>query len=104
MHEVKDTLDDDPEFDLSGVYEADDIYVVTGEKGLEQESPRERRLKKDRKTSETDKPPVIHSSVAPMDEFGSSSEKISKTLTKRSLSTMMKQGFSALISTQLRRN
>jgi hypothetical protein len=40
VHEVQDALDDDPEFDLTGVCEANEIYVVAGEKGLKQESPR----------------------------------------------------------------
>jgi len=34
VHEVQDALADDPEFDLSGVCEADEIYVIAGEKGL----------------------------------------------------------------------
>ena len=48
VHEVQDALADDPEFDLSGVCEADEVYVVAGEKGLEDEdgSPRERGLSK----------------------------------------------------------
>ena len=46
VHEVQDALADDPEFDLSGVCEADEIYVVAGEKGLEQDDPRDRALKK----------------------------------------------------------
>ena len=46
VHEVQDALDADPEFDLTGVCEADEVYVVAGEKGLKQESPRERGLKK----------------------------------------------------------
>jgi transposase-like protein len=46
VHEVQDLLEEDPEFDLYGVCEADEIYVVAGEKGIEQESPRERGLKK----------------------------------------------------------
>jgi len=48
VHEVQDALADDPEFDLSGVCEADEVYVVAGEKGLEEEdgSPRERGLSK----------------------------------------------------------
>lgn len=52
VHEVQDALDEDPEFDLSGVCEADEIYVIAGEKGENQESPCERRLtKKDAETS-----------------------------------------------------
>ena len=46
VHEVQDVLDTDPEFDLTGVCEADEVYVVAGEKGTKQESPRERGLKK----------------------------------------------------------
>ena len=46
VHEVQDGLEHDPEFDLYGVCEADEIYVVAGEKGVKQESPRERGLKK----------------------------------------------------------
>jgi transposase-like protein len=46
VHEVQDVLDDDPEFDLTGVYEADEVYVVAGKKGVKQESPRSRGLKK----------------------------------------------------------
>ena len=46
VHEVQDALEDDPEFDLSGVCKTDEIYVVAGEKGLEQASLRERGLKK----------------------------------------------------------
>ena len=48
VHEVQDALADDPAFDLSGVCEADEVYVVAGEKGLEDEegSPRERGLSK----------------------------------------------------------
>jgi hypothetical protein len=47
VHEIQDALDDDPEFDLTGVCEADEIYVVVGEKGLGQNEPRDRGLKKD---------------------------------------------------------
>jgi hypothetical protein len=48
VHEVQDALEEDPEFALSGVCEADEVYVVAGEKGLEDEegSPRERGLTK----------------------------------------------------------
>jgi transposase-like protein len=48
VHEVQDALEEDPEFALSGVCEADEVYVVAGEKGLEEEdgSPRERGLSK----------------------------------------------------------
>ena len=48
VHEVQDALAEDPEFDLSGVCAADEVYVVAGEKGLKDEegSPRERRLSK----------------------------------------------------------
>ena len=46
VHEVQDALEDDPEFDLSGVCEADEVYVVAGEKGTNQASPRERGLTK----------------------------------------------------------
>lgn len=46
VHEVQDALDEDPEFALSGVCEADEIYVVAGEKGENQESPRSRGLTK----------------------------------------------------------
>jgi predicted transcriptional regulator len=46
VHEVQNALDEDPEFGLYGICEADEIYVVAGEKGVKQESPRERGLKK----------------------------------------------------------
>ena len=46
VHEVHDALEDDPGFDLYGVCEADEVYVVAGEKGTKQASPRERGLKK----------------------------------------------------------
>jgi len=46
VHEVQELLKEDPEFNLYGVCEADEVYVVAGEKGVEQESPRERGLKK----------------------------------------------------------
>jgi hypothetical protein len=46
VHEVQDALEEDPEFDLYGVCEADEVYVVAGEKGTKQASPRERGLKK----------------------------------------------------------
>ncbi len=59
VHEVQDALDDDPECDLTGVCEADEIYVVAGEKGLDQNEPRDRGLKKGRGTFELDKPPVV---------------------------------------------
>jgi len=45
-HEVQDALEEDPEFALYGVCEADEVYVVAGEKGTKQASPRERGLKK----------------------------------------------------------
>ncbi len=35
VQEVHDALDADPEFDLTGVCEADGVYVVAGEKALE---------------------------------------------------------------------
>ena len=59
VHEVQDALDDDPEFDLTGVCEADEIYVVAGEKGLDQDEPRDRGLKNGREPFESDKPPVV---------------------------------------------
>ena len=59
VHEVQDILDADPEFDLTGVCEADEVYVVAGEKGLKQESPRKRGFKKGRGTFESDKPLVV---------------------------------------------
>ena len=60
MHELQDALEDDPEFDLSGVCEADEVSVVAGEKGTKQASPRERGLtKKGRGTFESEKPPVV---------------------------------------------
>ena len=48
VHEVQDALEKDLEFDLSGVCEADEVYVVAGEKGIKDEdgSPRERGLSK----------------------------------------------------------
>ena len=45
VHEVQGALDDDPEFDLTGVCEGDEIYVVAGEKGLNQDDSRDRGLK-----------------------------------------------------------
>jgi hypothetical protein len=59
VHEVQDALDDNPEFDLTGVCEADEVYVVAGEKGLDRDEPRDRGLKKERGTFESDKPPVV---------------------------------------------
>ena len=44
VHELQDALEEDPEFDLSGVCEADEVSVVAGEKGTKQASPRERGL------------------------------------------------------------
>jgi hypothetical protein len=41
-----DALKDDPEFELYGICKADEVYVVAGEKGTKQVSPRECRLKK----------------------------------------------------------
>jgi hypothetical protein len=32
VHEFQDALEEDPEFDLSGVCEADEFFVVAGEK------------------------------------------------------------------------
>ena len=46
VHEVQDALEDDPEFDLYGVCEADEVYVVASEKGTKQASPRSCGLKK----------------------------------------------------------
>ena len=48
VHKVQDVSGDIDEFDLYGVCEADEVYVTAGEKGLEDEneSPRERGLKK----------------------------------------------------------
>jgi len=51
VYEVKDALDDDPDFDLTGVCEADESYVTAGEKGLDQDEPRNRGLKKDEEPS-----------------------------------------------------
>jgi hypothetical protein len=59
VHEVQDALDDDPAFDLTGVCEVDEMYVVAGEKGLDQDEPRDRGLKKGRGTFESNKPPVV---------------------------------------------
>ena len=47
VHEVQDALEGDPEFDLYGVCEADEVYVVARKKGTKQTSPRERGLKKE---------------------------------------------------------
>jgi hypothetical protein len=44
VHEPQDALEEDPEFDLYGVCEADEVSVVAGEKGTKQASPRERGL------------------------------------------------------------
>ena len=44
VHEVQDAPEEDPEFDLYGVCEADEIYVMAGEKGTKQASPCERGL------------------------------------------------------------
>ena len=48
VHEVQDVSGEIDEFDLHGVCEADEVYVVAGEKGIEDEdgSPRQRGLKK----------------------------------------------------------
>ena len=48
VHEVQDALEEEPAFELSGICEADEIYVTAGEKGTkkEEESPRERGLTK----------------------------------------------------------
>jgi hypothetical protein len=46
VHEVQDAPEDDPEFELSGVCEAAEVYVVAGEKDTKQTSPRSRGLKK----------------------------------------------------------
>jgi len=78
VHEVQDALDEDPEFDLYGVSEADEVYVVAGEKGTKQASPRSRGLKKGRGTFESDEPPVVTLAVGPTDEFGPSFVRISK--------------------------
>ncbi|AEN06414.1 hypothetical protein Halar_2776 [halophilic archaeon DL31] len=62
VHKVQDVSGDIDEFDLYDVCEADEIYVTAGEKGLEDEneSPRERGLKKKgRGTFASDKPPVL---------------------------------------------
>ena len=58
-YELQDVVDYDPEFDLTGVCEADEVYVVASEKRVKQESPRERGLKKGREKFETDKPSVV---------------------------------------------
>jgi hypothetical protein len=47
VHEVQDILYDNPEFDLTGVCEADETCVVASEKGLNQDEPHDRGLKKD---------------------------------------------------------
>jgi hypothetical protein len=67
VHEVQGALDDNPEFDLTGVCEADEIYVVAGEKSLDQDEPRDRGLRKRtgnlrvRQTASRDtRPLVIH--------------------------------------------
>lgn len=52
LHKVQDVLDEDPAFDLSGVCEADEVYIVAGEKSTKQASPK-------RGTFDTDKPPVV---------------------------------------------
>ena len=50
VHEVQETSGNIDEFELSTVCEADEVYVTAGEKGIEKEdedeSPRERGLKK----------------------------------------------------------
>ena len=46
VHEIQDRCNDVADFTLSDVCEADEIYVTAGEKGIEQESPRERGLSK----------------------------------------------------------
>lgn len=45
VHEVQEAVPDD-DFELAGVCEADEVYVVAGEKGREQDEPRERGLSK----------------------------------------------------------
>lgn len=62
VHEVQDGLDEDHEFDLSGVCEADEIYVTAGEKGIEKEdpgSPRRADSQKGRGIFDGDKPPIV---------------------------------------------
>lgn len=80
VHEVQDTPDDDPEFDLTGVCEAGEVYVVAGEKGLGQDEPRDRGLKKmPRNLRVRQNPQSRHSSVALTDEFDPSFMRTSKT-------------------------
>ena len=58
VHEVQDRCSDLADLTLSEVCEADEIYVTAGEKGDEQESPRDRGLsKRDAEaSSETNRP------------------------------------------------
>jgi hypothetical protein len=87
VHEVQDALDDDPEFDLTGVCEADEIYVVAGEKGLDYDEPCDRGLKKRRGTFESDKPSVV-TLVRRSDgraQFGSLFVRIPQTETRTSV-------------------
>jgi len=44
VHQVQDVFDDGPEFDLTGFYEIDEIYLQGGEKGLDRDETRDRRL------------------------------------------------------------
>jgi len=46
IHEVQELCGDLTGVSLSGICEADEIYVTAGEKGIEQESPRSRGLSK----------------------------------------------------------
>ena len=46
VHEVQDRCNDITDLTLSDVCEADEIHVTAGEKGIDQESPRERGLSK----------------------------------------------------------
>jgi hypothetical protein len=46
VHEVQTVVSEDAGIVLSAICEADEVYVIAGEKGTKQESPRERGLKK----------------------------------------------------------
>jgi hypothetical protein len=45
VHELQDALEEDPEFDFSGVCEVDEVSMVAGEKGIKQASPRYVRVR-----------------------------------------------------------
>ena len=61
VHKVRGVSGEIDDFDLYDVCEADEIYVIAGEKGIEdgEGSPRSRGLPKGRGDFDSDKPPVL---------------------------------------------